>query len=218
MELLRVEKKPDPAWYQDSAATLRPLVDSQRAAQTVLNSAVGEEARQQARTTHRRALREVNRGVKSAKLCYLGERFDGLRPQCPPGRCWQEVAKLRSLLGSTRTTTALSATKNAPRVVAASTQDSTAALVEHHERVFNLPSSIAPTAFDNVKQRELLPDLANSPTTEEILFNTRAVSREKVAGKCGFPAEYYQALLDPYDVGLDLWVECVREAWRSVPT
>ena len=214
-ELLRVERKPDPAWYQDSATTLRPLVESRQAAQTVLDSAVGEEARQQARRAHWRALRAVNKGVKHAKLRYLGERFDGLRPHRAPGRCWQEVTKLRSWLGSTRPTTALPAFKNAAGVVAASTKDSTAALVEHHKRVFNLPSSTAPTAFDNVKQRELLPDLANPPTIEEILLHTRAASREKAAGESGFPAEYYQALLDPEDFGLDLWVECVREAWET---
>ena len=99
--------------------------------------------------------------------------------------------------------------------MAGSLQESAAVLVEHHKRVFNLPSSTAPSAFDNVKQRELRSNLQNLPTVEVIMHHTRAASREKATGECGFPAQYYQALLDPDDLGLDLWVECVREAWET---
>jgi hypothetical protein len=60
-ELLRVERKPDPFWYQDSAATLRPLVESRQAAQVARDSAVGEGARQRARRAHWNALRAVNK-------------------------------------------------------------------------------------------------------------------------------------------------------------
>ena len=99
---------------------------------------------------------------------------------------------------------------------------------EHFSTLLNRPSTVDPTALEQVPQQPTLNDLDLPPSMDELSKAIKQANSGRASGKDGIPAEIYKAVGPramevSLDIMLSVWVQewpCIttREAKRIVET
>jgi len=192
---LVVAAQPVHAWLTRATAHLLPLIEKRQSKEVAWNVAEVGPDKKAAAQEYSKARRAVQKEAKRAKDRHLLEHFEGLRPGVHSGQYWEIVNKLHGGLGNTRgagTGPFFSAPDGTPTTTRVG---SNAAMKEHWQHLFNMPTSAQESTLDEVRQRPERAELGDKPDDKEIIRFIRKAKSKKSPGDNNIPAEFWKALV-----------------------
>jgi len=171
------------------------LIEKRQSKEVAWNVAEVGPDKKAAAQEYSKARRAVQKEAKRAKDRHLLEHFEGLRPGVHSGQYWEIVNKLHGGLGNTRgagTGPFFSAPDGTPTTTRVG---SNAAMKEHWQHLFNMPTSAQESTLDEVRQRPERAELGDKPDDKEIIRFIRKAKSKKSPGDNNIPAEFWKALV-----------------------
>jgi len=168
-----------------------PLIENRQSKEVAWNAAEAVPDKKAAAQEYSKSRGAVQTEVKRAKDRHLLEHFEGLRPGAQPGQYWEIVNKLRGGLGNARgagTEPFFSTPDGTPTTTRVG---SNAAMKEHWQHLFNMPTSAQDSSLDEVWQRPERAELGDKPDNKEIICRfTRKAKSKKSPGDNNIRAEF----------------------------
>jgi len=210
-KLPRRRVKPVASWFAQAEDTLMPLVHDRNAAAAQLKAR--RSSRNRAELA--RARGDLRRAVREAKRSWIEQlAAQHLPSDCgEPGKYWQVINELRRGLDRVNPVVHMRF-KGDDGELCMSDEANAEVARRHFDGVYNRRTNADHSVLELVRQRDVVPDLADEPSKDEVAFHLRRAKSGKAPGDNGIPAELLQALAETPE-GLGLVHSVVLDFWRT---
>jgi len=227
-ENLRSEARRRPSWFEAQEEELRLLIQRRDTALSIYNmiakelrNTVTKGGQRKMQNTLKKkkvdlqnARRDLQRGVRRAKQCWIDIRVEGMKKGAKDPRAyWSAVSDLRDGMSNSKPVFPLKFKKD-DGSTCTTPKENAEVVQKHFHKLYNAKSNADESILDEVRQRTIREDMAETPNEEEIAKALKRAKDGKAAGDSGVPVGMVKALLCS-DAIFSRFVDCVVEFWNT---